>query len=101
MRHNLYLAAALPLALAAAAPLGATVAIQSVTPSLPLPQPLGTPITWTVTAVNSNPNPLTFQFNVASGGQPFQIVRDFNVGSKSAGIWTAQPFTFATIAGEG
>jgi len=83
------------------APLCATVTIQSLTPSHASPQLLGTPIVWAVTAADSNPNPLTFQFNVASGSQPYVLVRDFNIGTRSVGIWTSQPFTWASIGGEG
>lgn len=102
MRHRLPQATGLLAALAiAAAPLGATVSIQSLTPSIASPQPLGTPVTWAVTATDSHPNSLTFRFNVASGSQPFAVVSDFNVGTLSGGTWTAQPFAWATIAGEG
>jgi arylsulfate sulfotransferase len=87
--------------LSTCAPLGATVTILSMTPSSASPQPLGTRITWTVTATDSNPNPLTFQFNVASGSQSFNLAKDFNIGTSSAGVWTAQPFVWTTIAGEG
>ncbi len=71
------------------------------TPSVASPQPLGTPVTWTITATDSSPNSLTFQFNVANGAQPFARARDFNIGTLSAGVWTSQPFIWATIAGEG
>ena len=70
------------------------------TPSVASPQPLGTTVTWAVTATDSNPNNLTFQFNVASGAQPYNMVSDFNIGTLSAGTWTAQPFVWTTIAGE-
>jgi hypothetical protein len=83
------------------APLLATVTIQSITPSVVSPQPLGTPVTWTVKATDSNPNNLTFQFSVAAGPRAYALVRDFNVGTLSAGTWTAQPFQWTTIAGEG
>lgn len=85
----------------AAAPLCATVTIHTLAPSLASPQPLGASITWTVTAADTNPNFLTFQFNVAYGTEPPALARDFNIGTQSAGTWTAQPFTWATIAGEG
>jgi hypothetical protein len=85
----------------AQAPLGATVAIVSMTPSLASPQPLGTPVTWTITATDTNPNSLIFQFNVAFGSGSYTMVRDFNAGTLSSGVWTAQPFVWNTIAGEG
>jgi len=52
-------------------------------------------------ATDSNPNNLTFQFSVAAGPRAYALVRDFNVGTLSAGTWTAQPFQWTTIAGEG
>jgi arylsulfate sulfotransferase len=82
-------------------PLGATVTIQSITPSVASPQPLGTTVTWTVAATDSKPNSLTFQFNVASGTGAFALARDYNNGKLAAGIWTSQPFIWTTIAGEG
>jgi len=84
-----------------AAPAFATVTIQSITPSVASPQPLGTPVTWTVTAVDSDPNNLTFQFSVAAGSNPYTLVRDYNIGTLSAGVWTAQPFVWSSIQGEG
>jgi sugar lactone lactonase YvrE len=82
------------------APLDGAIAFQSITPSFTAPQPLGTPVTWTVTATDSNPGPLTFQFNVVSPGGATSMVFDYNVGAYNAGVWSAQ-FVWATIAGEG
>jgi arylsulfate sulfotransferase len=82
-------------------PLRATVTIQSITPSLPSPQPLGTPINWMVVATDSNSGPLTFQFNSSLGSGPVILIKDFNVGVPSSGVWTAQPFSWATIQSEG
>ncbi len=97
----LYVAGLLAALAVAHRPLYATVTIVSMTPSTPSPKPLGTVVTWTITATDSNPNPLTFQFNVAYASQPFALVRDFNLGTQSSGTWTAQPFAWATIAAEG
>src|SRR5690242_13934084 len=83
------------------APAGATVQIVSITPSVRPPQVLGTSITWTVTATDSNPNPLTFQFNVGAPGAPVSLVKDFNVGTYSAGTWTSQPFVWMPTGIEG
>jgi arylsulfate sulfotransferase len=86
---------------AGCAPLSAAVAIQSMAPSAASPQPLGTQIAWTVAATDSNPNFLTFQFNVAAAGQPYTMVRDFNIGELTGLGWKAPAFTWTTIAGEG
>jgi len=83
------------------APAYATVQITALTPSPKSPQLLGTPVTWTVTATDSNPGPLTFQFNVAVPAQSFAMVKDFNVGTSSAGVWTSQPFVWAPTGVEG
>jgi hypothetical protein len=83
-------------------PLCATVKIVSMKPSVAPPQLLGTVVRWTVTATDSSTSNLTFQFNVAApGSSTFSMVRDFNVGKLSAGVWTAQPFEWTSIAGEG
>ena len=55
------------------------------TPSLPSPRPLGTPITWTASATDTLP--LVYRFSVASAASgPYRIARDF---SPRAGFtWT-------------
>jgi arylsulfate sulfotransferase len=82
-------------------PAYATVAIVSMTPSIKSPQPIGTSITWTVTATDSNSGPLTFQFNLAPPGRPFSMVRDFNVGTASTSTWTSQTFVWTPTWSEG
>jgi hypothetical protein len=99
-RRNYWLCFAGLLA-AFAVPASATVRIVSMRPSLTPPQKIGTPITWTATATDSGPGPLTFQFNVAAPQQPLSLVRDFNAGTFSAGTWTAQPFVWAPTGIEG
>ncbi len=96
-----YAAGLLALLGAACAPLYATVTIVSMTPSVVSPKPVGTMVKWTVKATNTNPNSLTFQFNVAAPKKSFVLARDFNVGSLSSGTWTNQAYEWATIAGEG
>ena len=83
------------------APSYATVSITSMTPSVASPQPLGTTVTWTVKATDTGAGPLTFQFNVAYGTGSFTLVRDFNKGTLSSGVWTSQSFPWTTIAAEG
>jgi len=89
------------LAVAAISPMYATVTIQSVTPSAASPQPLGTPIIWKVTATDTNPNSLTFRFSVATTTGTLVTTSDYNVGTSSGGVWSAQPFVWAYIGGEG
>jgi arylsulfate sulfotransferase len=101
MRRTLLFFSVLTLSAGLLQPLRATVTIQSVTPSVASPQPLGTPVTWTVTATDSNPGPLTFQFSTALGSGAVDLVKDFNAGTLGGGVWTAQPFAWATIQGEG
>jgi len=95
-----YVAFLLAAAPAMQAPLYATIAFESMTSSVPAPQPLGKRIVWNVTATDSNPGPLTFQLNVTSPTGVVSMLYDFNVGTYSAGVWTSQ-FVWATIAGEG
>jgi len=83
------------------APASATVSIRSFTPSPAAPQVIGTTITWAVRATDSNPGPLTFQFNVAPPGGSFALVKDFNVGPLKSGIWSAQPFFWTPHVIEG
>jgi arylsulfate sulfotransferase len=82
------------------APLHAAITLNSMAPSSAAPQPLGTPVVWTVTATDSSTGPLTFQLNVTSPNGVVSMVYDFNVGTYSAGVWTSE-FTWASIAGEG
>jgi len=83
------------------APVYATVAIQSFTPSLASPQSLGTTVTWVAKATDSSSKSLTFQYSVTPPHGTLTLVKDFNIGGLSAGTWTSQPFVWTTIAGEG
>lgn len=87
--------------LAVCAPAYATVQILSISPSLQPPQPIGASVTWRVTATDSNPGPLTFQFNVALPQHALTMVRDFDAGTLSAGVWAARPFVWVPTAAEG
>lgn len=91
----------LALLVASHTPLRATVTIQSLTPSVSSPQPLGTPVTWTVTATHNSLRQLMFQFNVAFGAGSFTVMKDFNAGTLSGGVWTSQPYIWTTINAEG
>src|SRR5580658_8580382 len=63
-------------------PLHATIQVQ-LTPSPASPQPLGTVITWTATATDSNPGPVTFKFELAMpGANPtFASISDYSLGN--------------------
>ncbi|MGA2737185.1 MAG: aryl-sulfate sulfotransferase [Bryobacteraceae bacterium] len=98
---SLYLSSLLAVVGLIQTPLYATVTIVSMAPSVASPQPLGTAVTWTVTAMDTNPGPLTFQFNTAYGQQAFSLARDYNKGTQASGKWTSQPFVWSTILGEG
>jgi hypothetical protein len=99
--HKSFYVSGILAVLALAQPLSGTVTVLSVTPSVASPQKLGAAVSWTVTATDSNPGPLTFQFNTAFGQQTFALARDFNVGTLALGTWTSQPFVWTSIAGEG
>jgi hypothetical protein len=85
----------------ACAPAHATVRILSMQAPVSSPQVIGTQIVWTVKATDSNPGPLTFQFNVAAPGGSFSLARDFNAGTLSSGAWTSLPFAWTPVKMEG
>ncbi len=61
-----------------AAPLKATLSIQ-INSSLASPQPLGTVVNWVASAVDSNPNPVTYKFEVArTPYTTFSLLQDFS-----------------------
>src|ERR1039457_3528326 len=84
-----------------ASSLYATVGISSLAPSVSSPQLLGTRVTWTATATDSNSGPLTFQYSVSYGNGAFSVVRDFFPGTLTAGTWTGPAFVWQDIFGEG
>ena len=75
MRHFRILALSTTALLASQ--LYATVRITQFVPSASSPQPVGTTVTWTATATDTNPGPLTYQFTQGYKGQTPRIVRDF------------------------
>lgn len=65
----------------------------SVNSSLPSPQPLGTQITWNAKALDSNPNPVTYRFEIApSPYTAYSMLQDYS---------TAQAFTWVASYVEG
>ncbi len=82
-------------------PASATLQILSAIPSHKSPQPIGKTIFWAVTATDTNAGPLTFQFNLAPPNGPFALVKDFNVGTLNAGIWSAQTFMWVPTGQDG
>jgi arylsulfate sulfotransferase len=100
-RIHVFYAAGL-LAVCGMAPLHATVTIQSLTSSLASPQSLGSTVIWSAKATDSSSkDDLTFQFNVTPPNGTPAMVKDFNIGTLSAGTWTSLPFVWTTIAKEG
>jgi arylsulfate sulfotransferase len=77
-----------------AAPAYATVQITLMRHSLASGQMIGTPVTWTVKATDTNSGPLTFQFDVTPPGKPSFTAKAFNVGKLASGVWTSQPFVW-------
>jgi hypothetical protein len=81
-----------------ASSLYATVSIGSLAPSVSSPQALGTRVTWTATATDSNAGPLTFQYSVSYGNGAFSIVRNFYLGTLASGTWTGPAFAWQEVA---
>ena len=85
----------------AAMPAFATVSVVSLTASPVSPQPIGKTITWKATATDSGVGPLTFQFSITPPNGTVTMVRDFNVGTLSGGIWTSPSFVWVPTGIEG
>jgi hypothetical protein len=68
------------LALAVAAPLPATITAQ-LTSSVAQPQLVGTSVTWTATASDTNAGALDFQFSVELASNGFQVLQDYDVSN--------------------
>ena len=84
------------------APGFAGVTVVSLKPSHRAPQPIGSVITWTAVASDTTPGPLTFQFRVLPPrASQFVMVKDFNVGTFSDGLWTSHPFVWVPTTTEG
>jgi len=79
----------------------AIVTVSSFSPSVLAPQPIGKTITWTVTATNSNSGPLAFQFWITPPSGSAALVKDFNLGTLAAGIWSPVPFIWVPTGVEG
>jgi arylsulfate sulfotransferase len=83
------------------APAFAAVSVSTVRASVSSPQPIGTSITFTATATDSNPGPLTFQFNVAAPHSSFALASDFNAGTLAGGVWSSLPLVWTPTGIEG
>ena len=69
-------------------PAHAAIAISELVPSLPPPQPVGTPVVWTATASDPLPGTLEFQFSARRvTAAAFSMVRDFHSGN--AFLWAS------------
>lgn len=86
---------------AVCAPTHAAVKILSLTPSVNPPQVVGTAAVWTVTAADSSTGPLTFRFNVTPPGGSVTLLRDYNAGTLSAGVWSPNPLAWTPTTIEG
>jgi arylsulfate sulfotransferase len=101
MRKSSQVYLSVVLFLVLSAPATASVSVVSWKPSHNPPQPIGKTITWTAAATDSGTGPLTFQVWVTPPGGTAALVKDFNVGTLSAGIWTSQPFVWVPTWTEG
>jgi arylsulfate sulfotransferase len=83
------------------APANAAVHVVSLTPSLASPQPIGAIVDWTAEATDTNPGPLTFQFNVAPPGGTLTTIKNFNVGTHIGSAWKSLVFAWAVTGTDG
>jgi len=83
------------------APAFATVAGVTLKPSHASPEPIGKTIVFTATATDTSAGPVAFQFNVTPPGGSLLMIKDFNLGTLSAGTWTAPSFTWVPVGIEG
>jgi hypothetical protein len=67
-------------------PLGAAVSTPAINSSLTSPQPIGTTITFTASATDSDPGPIRYRFRTRPAAGTFALVRDFSVTATLA--WT-------------
>lgn len=89
-------------------PLPALAAIQvSLTPSLPSPQPVATPMMLQASATDTNPGLLTYRFTLKGGGASSRVVRDFSqaasfdwAGTMSDGLYQIQVTARNNATGE-
>ena len=80
--HRNFLSLILGIALALTAPtLSFAVPTVQLSPSLPSPQVVGTLITWTATATDTDPGTLMYAFSLGPQGQTLALVRDFGYGN--------------------
>ena len=68
-------------ALSSVAPLFATITV-NLSPSLASPQRLGTAVTFTATASDTNGGKFDFQYSVSRTGQALQIIEDYDISNK-------------------
>ena len=68
------------LLLVSGAALSATITVQ-LSPSVPAPQVVGTTISWTASATDTDPGTIDYQFSVAVGSFAFQVVQDYDVSN--------------------
>ncbi len=86
---------------AVSAPASARVHVAALTPKLASPQPIGAIVDWTAKATDTNPGPLTFQFNVAPPNRALTTVKQFNAGTLSGRAWESPAFAWALTGTDG
>jgi len=82
-------------------PAFATVTGVSLSPSVPSPQKIGTSVTWTATASDTDTGPVAFQFTVVNPNSQSAMVKDFLPGTLNGGVWTSPPFVWVPTGIEG
>src|SRR5580698_5304691 len=98
VRNCLSLAAVLAIT---GCPAFGTISGVSLRPSVASPQVIGTSVSWTATAVDSNAGPLTFQFWITAPGGTAAMIKDYNLGGLKKGRWISQAFAWVPTASEG
>jgi len=83
------------------APARATVKIVEFKPSAASPQAIGTSITWTAKATDTDTSQVTFQFSVAPPRGKLAVVRNYNAGTHKGSVWTARNLIWAPTTIEG
>jgi arylsulfate sulfotransferase len=82
-------------------PAFATVAVATLTPSQPSPEPIGKTIKFTATATDTGSGPVAFQFLVTPPKGAVAMVKDFVPGTLSGGAWTSPSWVWVPTGTDG